>query len=112
MEEAAKAMEDVMSSTTITIDGTNFNISGWDAIADALDRMSSYQDEYLTKTNQVYEMNKLLNTVNKAIDNTTNQAAKARYNQFTKEIEQLKDKDKLSQLELEIAQAKYKILEA
>lgn len=112
MEEAAKAMEDVMSSTTITIDGTNFNISGWDAIADALDRMSSYQDEYLTKTNQVYEMNKLLNTVNKAIDNTTNQAAKARYNQFTKEIEQLREKDKLSQLELDIAQAKYKVLEA
>ena len=112
MEEAAKAMEDIMSSTTITIDGTNFNISGWDAIADALDRMSSYQDEYLTKTNQVYEMNKLLNTVNKAIDNTTNQAAKARYNQFTKEIEQLREKDKLSQLELDIAQAKYKVLEA
>lgn len=74
--------------------------------------MSSYQDEYLTKTNQIYEMNKLLNNVNQAIDKTNNQAAKNRYQQFTKEIEQLRDKDKLSQLELEIAQAKYKVLEA
>lgn len=85
---------------------------GWDALNDSMSRLSSYQDEYLTKTNQVYEMNKMLNTVNQAIDKTTNQAAKNRYNQFAKEIEQLRDKDKLSQLELEIAQAKYKILEA
>ena len=85
---------------------------GWDALNDSMSRMSSYQDEYLTKTNQVYEMNKMLNTVSQAIDKTNNQAAKNRYSQFAKEIEQLKDKDKLSQLELEIAQAKYKILEA
>ena len=112
MEQAADEMNKQLSTTKVSINGKNFNISGWDALNDALDRMSSYQDEYLTKTNQIYEMNKLLNNVNQAIDKTNNQAAKNRYQQFTKEIEQLRDKDKLSQLELEIAQAKYKVLEA
>lgn len=112
MEQAADEMNKQLSTTKVSINGNNFNISGWDALNDALDRMSSYQDEYLTKTNQIYEMNKLLNNVNQAIDKTNNQAAKNRYQQFTKEIEQLRDKDKLSQLELEIAQAKYKVLEA
>ena len=112
MEQAADEMNKQLSTTKVSINGNNFNISGWDALNDALDRMSSYQDEYLTKTNQIYEMNKLLNNVNQAIDKTNNQAAKNRYQQFTKEIEQLRDKDKLSQLELEIAQAKYKVFEA
>lgn len=112
MEQAADEMNKQLSTTKVSINGNNFNISGWDALNDALDRMSSYQDEYLTKTNQIYEMNKLLNNVNQAIDKTNNWAAKNRYQQFTKEIEQLRDKDKLSQLELEIAQAKYKVLEA
>lgn len=112
IEQAADEMNKQLSTTKVSINGNNFNISGWDALNDALDRMSSYQDEYLTKTNQIYEMNKLLNNVNQAIDKTNNQAAKNRYQQFTKEIEQLRDKDKLSQLELEIAQAKYKVLEA
>lgn len=85
---------------------------GWDVLNDSMSRTSAYQDEYLTKTNQIYEMNKLLNQVNSAIDKTDNQGAKNRYTQFAKEIEQLREKNQLSQLELDIAQAKYKVLEA
>lgn len=101
MEQAAENMNKALT------DGM-----GWDALNDSLDRLSKYQDEYLTKTNQIYEMNKLLNDVNKASNKTNNQAAKDKYYQFSKEIEQLKEKDKLSQLELDIAQAKYKVLQA
>ena len=101
MEQAADNMNKAMT------DGM-----GWDVLNDSLDRLSKYQDEYLTKTNQIYEMNKLLNDVNKASNKTNNQAAKDKYYQFSKEIEQLKEKDKLSQLELDIAQAKYKVLQA
>ena len=101
MEQAAENMNKAMT------DGM-----GWDVLNDSLDRLSKYQDEYLTKTNQIYEMNKLLNDVNKASNKTNNQAAKDKYYQFSKEIEQLKEKDKLSQLELDIAQAKYKVLQA
>lgn len=101
MEQAAENMNKAMT------DGMS-----WDALNDSLDRLSKYQDEYLTKTNQIYEMNKLLNDVNKASNKTNNQAAKDKYYQFSKEIEQLREKDKLSQLELDIAQAKYKVLQA
>ena len=101
MEQAVENMNKAMT------DGM-----GWDALNDSLDRLSKYQDEYLTKTNQIYEMNKLLNDVNKASNKTNNQAAKDKYYQFSKEIEQLREKDKLSQLELDIAQAKYKVLQA
>lgn len=101
MEQAAEAMNKAMT------DGM-----GWDALNNSLDRLSKYQDMYLTKTNQIYEMNKLLNDVNKASNKTNNQAAKDKYYQFSKEIEQLREKDKLSQLELDIAQAKYKVLQA
>ncbi|WP_444210339.1 hypothetical protein [Dialister succinatiphilus] len=51
MEQAADEMNKQLSTTKVSINGNNFNISGWDALNDALDRMSSYQDEYLTKTN-------------------------------------------------------------
>jgi hypothetical protein len=76
MEQAAENMNKAMT------DGM-----GWDALNDSLDRLSKYQDEYLTKTNQIYEMNKLLNDVNKASNKTNNQAAKDKYYQFSKEIE-------------------------
>lgn len=101
MQQAADAMNKALT------DGM-----GWDVLNDSMSRTSAYQDEYLTKTNQIYEMNKLLNQVNSAIDKTNNQGAKNRYAQFAKEIEQLKEKNQLSQLELDIAQAKYKVLEA
>lgn len=101
MQQAADAMNKALT------DGM-----GWDALNDSMSRTSAYQDEYLTKTNQIYEMNKLLNQVNSAIDKTDNQGAKNRYAQFAKEIEQLREKNQLSQLELDIAQAKYKVLEA
>lgn len=101
MQQAADAMNKALT------DGM-----GWDVLNDSMSRTSAYQDEYLTKTNQIYEMNKLLNQVNSAIDKTDNQGAKNRYAQFAKEIEQLREKNQLSQLELDIAQAKYKVLEA
>lgn len=101
MQQAADAMNKALT------DGM-----GWDVLNDSMSRTSAYQDEYLTKTNQIYEMNKLLNQVNSVIDKTDNQGAKNRYAQFAKEIEQLREKNQLSQLELDIAQAKYKVLEA
>jgi len=33
---------------------------GFDQLNDSMDRISSNQDEYLTKTNQLYEMNQML----------------------------------------------------
>ena len=48
---------------------------GWDFLVDSLDRASAVQDEYLTKTNQIYETNTLLRKLSQDIDKTDSVAA-------------------------------------
>lgn len=99
MEEAAHAMEQAFT------DGM-----GFDFLNDSLDRLSSYADEYLTKTNQIYETQTLMNKAQEAADKTNNEAAKQRLNNFIQETQELQEKNQLSNLELEIQQAKYDLL--
>lgn len=110
-EEWAEAMKAVLENTIgkagAALEGALTNDMGFDALNDSMDRLSSYQDVYLTKTNQVYEMQKLINTAQKAADNTNNTAAKVKLKNYIAETEALETKDKLSQLELDIQKAKY-----
>lgn len=99
MAEAAQSMEDAFTDNM-----------GFDALNDSLDRLNSYADEYLTKTNQIYETQKLMNTAQQAADKTTNQAAKQRLQNFIEETQELQEKTQLSNLELEIQKAKYDLL--
>ena len=99
MEKAAHAMEQAFT------DGM-----GFDFLNDSLDRLSSYADEYLTKTNQIYETQTLMNKAQEAADKTNNEAAKQRLNNFIQETQELQEKNQLSNLELEIQQAKYDLL--
>ena len=109
--EAQKAiMENTMAQAAHEMEMAFTNGMGFDALNDSLDRLNSYADEYLTKTNQIYETQTLINTAQKAIDKTTNEAAKARLKSYTEEIQQLQEKNKLSNLELDIAKAKYDVL--
>ena len=85
---------------------------GFDALNDSMDMSSKYQDEYLTKTNQIYETNKLLRDINNDIDKTDNQLAKNKLKNFADEIEGMKEQNQLSQLDLKIAQARYEQLQA
>lgn len=101
MAKAARAME--MAFT----DGLTF-----DFLSDSMDRLSTYQDEYLTKTNQMYETEKLMRTAQQAADKTQNKVAKEKLQGYIKETTELQNKNKLSKLELEIQQAKYDILVA
>ena len=109
--EAQKAiMENTMAKAAHDMEMAFSNGMGFDLLNDSLDRLNSYADEYLTKTNQIYETQTLINTAQKAIDKTTNEAAKARLKNYTEEIQQLQEKNKLSNLELDIAKAKYDVL--
>lgn len=109
--EAQKAiMENAMSEAAAEMEKAFTNGMGFDALSDSLGRLNSYTDEYLTKTNQMYETQKLINTAQQAIDKTNNEAAKARLKAYTDEIEELQEKNKLSNLELEIAKAKYDVV--
>lgn len=87
----------------------NFGNS-FEAMNTQMERAKSLQEEYLTTTNQVYETNKLIRQSQQEIDKTTNSIAKRRLKDFINETEQLQNKNKLSQFELEIQQAKYDLL--
>ena len=102
------SLENIKKKTSDTLTGG----LGFDILLDSMNNLKTYQDEYLTNTNKLFETNKLLSQIQTDIDKTSNAAAKQRYKAFSKEIEQLQKKDELSNLELEIAQAKYKQLQA
>lgn len=101
MAKAADEMEKALS-----------NGMGFEELNNSIDRLSSNQDEYLTKTNQIYEANKMMHTLQQDIDKTTNAASKQKLASFAQEIEALKESNQLSNLELEIAKAKYAVLQA
>lgn len=102
MTQAAKEMEKALTGVW----------GSFEALQEQMNLHSTHQDEFLTNTNKLYETNKLLNQVAQDMEKTDNRASKAKYAAFAKEIEQLQEKDKLSNLELEIAQAKYNMLQA
>ena len=82
----------------------------FDEVNKAMERQHALDDEYLTKTNQIYETNTLLRKLAQDIDKTNNQAAKTRIKNFSDEIEGLQQKTKLSKSELDIAKARYEVL--
>lgn len=99
MNKAAKSLEDALTN------GMSF-----DHMMTELDRLNERQEEYLTKTNQVYETNKLMRQAAQAADKTDNAVAKQKFKNFAEETKQLQEKGQLSKYELEIQQAKYDLL--
>ena len=102
MEQAAQEMEKAMTGV----------YGSFEQLQEVMSLHSMNDEEYLTNTNKLYETNKMLNQIAQDMEKTENRASKAKYQAFAKEIEQLQEKDKLSKLELEIAQAKYNMLQA
>ena len=77
-----------------------------------IDRLTTSQEEYLTRTNQLYETNKLIRQATLDMNKIENSQAKEKYKDYIKYIEQLQNEEELSKAELEIAQAKYDLLQA
>ena len=102
MEQAVQEMEKAMTGV----------YGSFEQLQEVMSLHSMNDEEYLTKTNQLYETNKMLNQLAQDMEKTDNRASKAKYQAFAQEIEQLREKDDLSKLELEIAQAKYNLLQA
>ena len=109
-EEMKALMENTLAEAAHQMEMSFTNGIGFDRLNDSLDRLSAYSEIYLTKTNQIYETQKLMNTAQMAIDKTTNEAAKIRLDNYIKEIEVLQDKNKLTKIELDLAQARYDVL--
>lgn len=113
-EEWAEAMKAIMENT-IAAAGKELEDAftggiGFDSLANSLERLNSFNDEYLTKTNQIYETQKLMRQAQQASDRTDNQASKIKLKNFMNETQQLQEKNKLSNLDLEIQQARYELL--
>jgi hypothetical protein len=79
-EEWAESMKAViennMAKIAETLEKTLTNGLGFDALMDGFDKLNTRQEEYLTKTNQIYETNKLMRTASKALDESDNSIAK------------------------------------
>jgi hypothetical protein len=61
--EAHKAiMENAVQEARRAAEMQLSNGWGFDQLNSSMDRLSSYSEEYLTKTNQIYETQKLMNT--------------------------------------------------
>ena len=102
--------ENTMAKAARTMELAMTDNMGFDSLSNSIDRLSSYAEVYLTKTNQIYEMQTLINKATTESDKITNKAAQNRLQAFIKETEALKEKNQLSNLELDIQKAKYELL--
>ena len=88
------------------------NNLGWDYIIAAMKRASTVQEEYLTKTNQIYETNILMKKIAQDIDKANSTQVKNRLKAFSDEVLALQNQEKLNKNSLEIAKARYEVLQA
>lgn len=113
-EEWAEAMKSViqnnMEKIADTLEKTLTGGTTFDTLMDGFDKLNTRQEEYLTKTNQIYETNKLMRTASKALDETDNKVAKQKLKNFIDETKGLQETTQLSKYQLEIQQAKYDLL--
>lgn len=114
-EEWAEAMKAIMENTfkeaAYKMEMSMTQGMGFDALNSSLDRLSAYQEVYLTTTNEIYELSKLMRTAQQAADKTDAISSKQKLKAYMKEIDTLKnDGIPLSQLELDLAKARYDVL--
>lgn len=113
-EEWAQSMQEIIKNNMTKIadelEKSLTNGFGFDFLLDQWDRINTQQEEYLDKTNQIYETNKMMRTAQKALDETTNKVAKQKLKNFIEETARLQENTKLSKHELEIRQAQYDLL--
>ena len=113
-EEWAEALTEVLknklSSLGRDLEKALTGGMSFDRLNTGMERAKAIQEEYLTTTNKIYETNKLMRKAQQEIDKTSNSIAKKRLQEFITETDQLQDKAKLSNFELEIQQAKYDLL--
>ena len=86
------------------------NGMGFDYLNQSMELAAAGAERFYTKTNQLYETDKMRRKLQQDIDKTTNAAAKQRLAAFDQEIQQLQNKNQLSKVELSLAQARYELL--
>ena len=83
---------------------------GLDYISDEWDLINKNADSYLDSINSMYEIQKLENKYLEAIDNTDNLSAQQKLNDLmTEQLDMLRNKEKLTQYDVDRANALYEI---
>lgn len=111
-EIAGTILENNLSKAQKALESLLTGGNSIDEMLEKMDRLSKSQEEYLTKTNQLYETSKLIRQAQQDISDTDSLVAKKKYQDYINEIEALSEQNELSEYELEIAQAKYELLQA
>ena len=124
LAETEKALED-MSEISNSVFENSLNaayakyenaITGkygsFNELENSMKRQSSIAEQYLTKTNQLYETNIMLRKLSQDIDKTDSQIAKQKLKAFSDEIQSMQTQEKLSKTDLDIAKARYEVLKA
>lgn len=110
MEAFKTVYENTLNMLAQELENKLTNNTSFDYLIDSLDRLEKAEEEYLTKTNQVYELNKLNRQAQQELDKADNAIAKQKLQNFIDQNNQLKDKNKMSNFELEIQKAQYDLL--
>ena len=100
IEQAMKDFEDEMFGRPLN------------SIIESIEMMNSRQEELLTTTNKIYETNKLIRSVEKDIEATTNNRAKQAYLEFQNKVKQKQEQNELTKFELDLLTAEYEITKA
>lgn len=109
-EKASEILENARAKSMAVYENMLTDGLGFDYVDGLLERQSTLQEEYLTKTNQVFETTKMLRKLQSDMDATNNRAAKQRLSNFSKEIEDLKNRESMTKADLELAQKRYDLL--
>ena len=109
-EAMKKVFENTFNKLSDELEKALTDGMGFESMLDDFDLLNQQQEEFLTKTNQIYETNKLMRTAMKAADDTSNKAAKQKIKNFVEETKKLQETTRLSKYELEVQQAKYDLL--
>lgn len=85
---------------------------GLDLLQDKYDHYIEEEERYLDKVNEAYQVAAWYDKLQKDIDNTTNKLTKDRLKALQQEIDIRREGNTLSQYDLDILEAKYKVLQA
>lgn len=118
LESARAAMEKAREIYTAAIEKAAHDFEqiltdsqGFDLLQDKFDHYIEEEERYLDKVNELYEINKYNNKLQKDIDETTNAANKEKLMALQQEIKDRAEGNKLSQYDLDIMEAKYNMIQ-
>ena len=84
--------------------------SSFDELLTQMERKSTLQEDFLTSTNKTYELNKMMNQLEKDSLKTDNVRSKQKLASFKADLENLQKSGKLSKAELDIKQKEYDLM--